>query len=152
LREGKTGSALYHALPALSEFVSAPIMQILVPRMKLAVFSDMARAEGPQLGSVAEQRAVLGKAWDSVENRLGQVTYSNLFWNKTLKDVLMAGVRSVGWNLGTCRELGGGITDIRSSVSAMREGRAISPRLAYALALPMVTAVYGALYQFLATG
>jgi hypothetical protein len=53
----------------------------------------------------------LGKAWDSVDNRMGQVVYDNLFWRKSIKDIGMASVRSLGWNLGTFRELGGGALD-----------------------------------------
>jgi hypothetical protein len=153
--KGGYGSALYNALPALSEAVSKPVMEKLVPRMKLGVFADMARYEIDRLGPNAgpnERRAALGQAWDSVENRLGQMTYDNIFWNKTLKDLAMVGVRSVGWNLGTARELGGGLADIPSSMRNVVRGQGISPRLAYVVGLPLVTAFYGAIYQYLMTG
>ncbi len=149
--EGGTFSLLYNALPALGELVSKPIMEHLVPRMKLGVFSELARAELAALPPGADanaRKAALGKAWDSVENRLGQLTYDNVFWNRTFKDVLMAGVRSVGWNLGTIRELGGGVKDVPRALG----GKGLSPRLAYLIALPMGTAFYAAVYQYLATG
>jgi hypothetical protein len=47
-----------------------------------------------------------------VENRMGQMTYDNLFMNRTAKDLAMLTVRSVGWNIGTLREIGGGIGDV----------------------------------------
>lgn len=148
------GGLLWHALPALSEALSYPIMEVLVPRMKLGVFAEMARSEMERNPSMTTEQAreTFGKAWDSVENRLGQMTYDNLFWNKMLKDSLMAGVRSVGWNVGTWRELGGGIKDIPSSIIGIKEGEGISPRLGYVIALPMITAFYGSIYQYLATG
>lgn len=144
------GSALWHAVPALAEAVSYPVMNYIVPRMKMGVFADMARAEMAREGidmTSAKARDVMGKAWDSVENRLGQLTYDNVFWNRTFKDALMAGVRSVGWNLGTVRELGGGVKDL----AKLRRGE-LTARAAYVLGLPMVTALYGALYQHVATG
>lgn len=53
-------------------------------------------------------RAALGRAWDSVANRLGQLVYDNLFWNKVLKDLAMGAVRSVGWDVALPREVPGG--------------------------------------------
>ncbi len=145
----KIGSALYNALPALADAISKPVMEMLVPRMKLGVFADMARYE---MSKGTDTREALGKAWDSVDNRLGQLAYDNLFWNRTFKDILLLGVRSVGWNVGTTRELGGGLMDVPASLQGLREGKGISHRTAYVVALPMVAALYGAIYQYLATG
>ena len=86
--------------------------------------------------------------WDSVDNRLGQLVYDNLFWQKTLKDSLMLGTRSLGWNLGTVRELGGGVADIVN----MARGGEFTHRAAYAMALPMVTGIMGAVTTYLYTG
>jgi hypothetical protein len=54
-------------------------------------------------------REAVQRAWDSVDNRMGQLVYDNLFWNRAVKDLAMASVRSVGWNLGSVREMGGGV-------------------------------------------
>ncbi len=151
---GLAGVAL-HAAPAITEFFSKPMMEHMVPRMKIQAFLDMARYEMEKMGPDAgmnERRAVLAKAWDSIDNRFGQLVYDNLFMNKVLKDVLQAGVRSVGWNLGTIRELGGGIKDIPQSIKDVGQGKGISPRLAYVFALPVVTGFLGAIYQYAATG
>lgn len=148
------GGALYNAIPALSEAISYPVMEVIVPRMKTGIAVETMRYEmekNPGM-TIGEKRQTLGKIWDSVENRLGQMTYDNLFWNRTLKDSLMMGVRSVGWNLGTWRELGGGVKDIPESLRGLRTGQGITPRTAYLIALPMVTAVFGSLYTYMATG
>ena len=150
----RTPSLLGNALPALQEMLSKPIMEKLVPRMKLGVYADLARSEMEKNPNMTREqmRDALGKSWDSVENRLGQMTYDNLFWNRHFKDVLMAGVRSVGWNVGTVRELGGGIKDIPRSAFGTATGKGITDRTAYLVALPMVAAMYGGIYQYLATG
>ena len=91
-------------------------MEVMVPRMKVGIFMDMANHE---LGRMTDEqksdrdyvRKKLGNVWNSVDNRMGQMVYDNLFWNRTLKDLALASVRSVGWNLGTLRELGGGVSD-----------------------------------------
>lgn len=155
MREGNpesAGSVLWHAMPAFVEWTSIPLMKYYVPRVKMGVWMQMARDQLSRMpdATLEQRRAVLGKAWDSVENRLGQLTYDNLFWNKSFKDVLMVGVRSVGWNVGTVRELAGGVKDIGSLGQIRGEG--ISPRLAYLVALPMTTALAAAVYQYLATG
>lgn len=146
---------LYHALPALAEAVSKPVMEALVPRMKMGVFADMARYEMEKLGpnaSLDAKRQAMGKAWESVENRLGQMTYDNVFWNRTLKDLMMVSIRSVGWNVGTIREVAGGLKDVPKSLVGLKSGKGVSSRTAYVAGLAMVTGFYGSIYQYLATG
>ena len=42
---------------------------------------------------------------DSIENRFGQVHYPNLFWDQQEREYMHLLVRSVGWNMGTLREV-----------------------------------------------
>lgn len=142
-------------LPALNEAVSAPLMEHFVPLVKNGVGADMIRYEMSKLppdASVNQKRAVFGKVVDSIDNRFGQMIYDNLFWNRTLKDSLMTAFRSVGWNLGTSRELGGGLKDIPSGFKGLGSGEGISHRLAYIGGMTAVTAMYGAMIQYLYTG
>lgn len=151
----KAGSVLARALPALNEIVSMPLMEHLVPLVKNGAFADMARFEMEKLGpnaSVNQRREVLGSIQDSVDNRFGQLIYDNLFWNRTFKDILTTGVRSVGWNLGTLRELGGGMMDIPTSLKGIGNGAGVSHRLAYIAGLTMGTAFYGSMMQLMMTG
>lgn len=135
------------AIPALTELINKPIFEHLVPRQKLGVFTDMAKdwLEANPNASIEERRVGLGKLWDSVDNRMGQLVYDNLFWNRTLKDALFASVRSVGWNLGTFRELGGGLLDLKD----IAKNKQLSDRSAYLFALPFVAGVGGALTQMI---
>lgn len=158
-RNGNVWGGLLRAPFAGVEMVSDLMMKQIVPRQKLGVFADMARFELERLGPGAtfeETRAALAAAWDSVENRMGQMTYDNLFWNRTAKDLAMLSVRSVGWNLGTLREVGGGATDLVRIPLQLAGGKSPKDlnihRVAYLLGLVTVSAIMGALYQYLRTG
>ncbi len=158
LGEKKYGTAGVQAIPAVIESMAKPVMEKWVPRMKLGIFSEMAESQmalWERMGhkpTVPEMRQVYGKIWDSIDNRMGQMVYDNLFWHRTLKDVGLASVRSLGWNLGTVRELGGGVKDLLDIKASKAGGLQISPRTAYVAALPAVVALYGAMYQYIKTG
>lgn len=169
IHEGNYPGALLRTPFAALQSASKPIMEILVPRMKIGIFMDMARHEldrmtPEQKSDRSYVRKVLGKAWDSVDNRMGQMVYDNLFWDRTLKDLAMGSVRSVGWNLGTIREIGGGAKDATlEAVKTISQGRDIGAgnitrtpefthRMAYSVALPIVVGLYGAMFQYLHTG
>lgn len=156
LSEGKLLTATLRLPFILVSEASRPIMEYLVPRQKLGVFADIMRMElerNPKM-THTEMRAIAQKAWDSVDNRMGQLVYDNLFWNKATKDLAMASVRSLGWNLGTIRELGGAGKDAAQMFNDLRQGKnpEVTYRMAYALALPIITGLYGAFYQYLMTG
>lgn len=159
LRAAEYGKATAYSIPAALEWSTGWLMNHVVPMQKLGVFGDLAKkvlADLPPDATLAERRAELAKAWDSVDNRMGQVVYDNLFWNRTFKDLSMASVRSVGWNLGTIRELGGGLGDIAGAGTKLATGKAaeaeLTHRAAYVMALPLTVGLYGAVYQLLRTG
>lgn len=161
LRARKLGKAAGWLIPAVLEIAAAPILEYVVPRQKLGVFFDLARFEMEKLPAGATQdevRKVLQKVWDSVDNRMGQLVYDNLFWKRTLKDGLMASVRAVGWNLGTIREVGGGASDwAKLPYRAIRKTRGsddplLTHGMAYVVSLVFTTAVAGAIYNYLHTG
>ncbi|MBF0459566.1 MAG: hypothetical protein HQK99_16875, partial [Nitrospirae bacterium] len=162
-RNGNVISGLLKAPFALLEGISGPIFEKLVPRLKLGAFWKLAEMElkrNPQLledGNREQLRTLMGKAWDSIDNRMGQVRYDNIFWNKVFKDLLMASVRSVGWTGGTIREIGGGLIDAGKAVNSLRKGEPLTPdmmthRMAYTTSLVVMTGIMGAVTQFLLTG
>lgn len=150
----------------LADVFAKPVMEYLVPRMKMGVFADLAEFELQRLGegrlTDEEIQAALARAWDSVDNRMGQLVYDNLFWKKSHKDLLMASVRSVGWNTGTIREVGGGVADLkllatgRPAIGMKNTPGGWSPevstRLSYAIALPIVAGIVGSIIYYLSTG
>lgn len=146
-RKGQMVRTAGWLVPAAMELAARPLMEVIVPRMKLGVFADLVRFELARLppdATVEQVRAVMATAWDSVDNRMGQVVYDNLFWSRTQKDLGMASVRSLGWNLGTLREVGGGAADLG-------RGR-WNHRTAYVLSLPIAVGLLGALLMYLWTG
>ena len=70
--------------------------------------------------STEEIRYLLGKAADATENRLGQVTYDNLFQNRTIKDGMQIAFRAYGWQLTKYRMLGNGAHDWAAWVAKAR--------------------------------
>lgn len=184
LKQGDILKFAGNLLPAFFELTSKPLMEWWVPRQKLGVFALLAQYEVKRLGEDADPVAVrhaLARAWDSVDNRMGQLVYDNLFWNRTAKDCLMLAVRSLGWNIGDLRELGGGLYDlamIGRRIGSPRGGGsgrdgsggpddpgntgrpaavdlrdpAMTHRMAYGLYMAFGVAVIGAMINYLLTG
>lgn len=152
-----TGTARMAA--RLVETSMEPIMQTFVPLMKQGLFSDLSRdwmAAHPNAGE-QEIREGMQTIWDSVENRMGQMTYDNVFWTKTLKDLGFLFIRAVGWNLGTIREIGGGTADLLRSANRTLSrtstlDKSLSLRAQYTIALPIVIGLNGALVNYMFTG
>ena len=150
LRKGNYVVAGRKLLPSVLDAINKPIFEYLVPRQKLGVFFDMARDalnREPDM-SLERKREVMGKLWDSVDNRMGELVYDKLFWSRALKDALMVSVRCVGWNLGTFRELGGGVADF----AKIPKEKGLTDRSAYLIALPFTVAVLGAVIGYLFRG
>lgn len=147
----------FNIFGATVESASYPVMQWWVPRLKLGVFYKLAEHEmqrAQDYGLTEEQfHESLARAWDSVDNRMGELIYDNLFWNKVLKDALMLSQRSVGWNLGSIREFAGAPIDLAKTPWRMRNGDAIvSHKMAYVIGLTFSYATSGAVLTYLLTG
>lgn len=141
---------------ALVEQLMKPIMSYIVPRQKLGVFAEMAKRELLALGpnvSPEDVREAMRKCWDSVDNRMGQVVYDNLFYNRALKDVSLLTFRAYGWQLGKAREGGGGAYDAWRYAKDISGGKRpdFSHRMAYVMALPLLVGVLGYLVTRLFT-
>ena len=138
------------------ELAAYPIMEHIVPRQKLGVFMDIASFIDKTFpGYTFEQkRTALQNAWASVDNRMGQLVYDNLFWDKVTKDIAMATVRSTGWNLGSAREIGGapieGIDVLLNALKGQRNEE--TNKIAYTIAMVGITMLVGAIWTYLATG
>lgn len=156
LDEHNPWGAAWRAFPAFVELTVKPILEYVVPRQKMGVFFDHARLELEKLGKnplPADVREAMAEQWDSVDNRMGQLVYDNLFWNKAGKDLAMASVRAVGWNVGTLREIGGGLIDFTTAYKRHKQGdEAFTTKMSYIVALPIFVGMVGAIYTYLATG
>lgn len=161
LRSENYLGTLFRLPGALIEAQAKPLMQEFVPRQKLGVFSDGAKyiLEQAQKEEWSEAKTTLRlqEFWDSVDNRLGQMVYDNLFWSKSLKDIGMLSVRSLGWNLGDIREIPGGLADYAALPfkALTKKGRLdirMTPKMAYVIALPYVAGVWGAIIYYMYNG
>jgi len=136
------------------EKAAKPIMEYHVPRMKVAGFLKTVENEiklNPTM-TAEELQTVKQKAWDDMDDRLGQVVYDNLFWNKTMKDLSFMTIRSFGWTAGTMRAVGKGVTEIPNSLGRLSKGQGMSPRTAWLVALPLQVGLYGGLLHYIFTG
>lgn len=132
---------------AVIQKIASPLMEYAIPRVKIGAFKDLEAAMREKLGPEATPQQIQRaqeQAWDSIDNRFGQIVHDNLFWNRTAADLAQVSTRSVGWNLGTIRELGGGVVDVANGN--------ISQRTLYALSLPIYAGTIGAIFQYLHTG
>jgi hypothetical protein len=146
------------AIPAVAELSSRLLMRYYVPRIKLGIFAKMAAEAHESLranGATADEiNTEIGKIWDSVDNRAGQMRYKNRFWNPVIKDLSQIAVRSVGWSGGTLFELGGGAKDLAATLTGNSKSAAggISPRTAYLVAAPILAAGVGGIMHYMMTG
>jgi hypothetical protein len=131
----------------LLDTISQPIFDRYIPLVKSGAFYDnMADWLKANPGaSVVEQRAASRAIWDSIDNRFGELVQDNLFWNKIGKQTAQVLTVSPGWNIGTIRELGGGVMDLAT-------GKGLTERGKYVVAMPIVTGVVSSILQFLKTG
>ncbi|HEY3638388.1 MAG TPA: hypothetical protein VGK90_09565, partial [Rhizomicrobium sp.] len=141
--------------------VAAPLFDEYIPRLKNgAMMSQLSDWLHANPGATAEQKlSAARKIVDSIDNRFGEMVHDNIFWEKTWKEGLMAGMLSYSWNLGTAREVGGGLLEVPRAV--MGRGKTLnlkgdinelSFKGAYAIALPIVWGAFAATYQYLKTG
>lgn len=150
---------------AAVEATMRPLFTYYIPRLKVGAFRDVFAAELErnssriQDGTISRETLARG-VWNNIENRMGELNYDNLFWDRNLKTGLMLATRAVGWNLGTVRELGGAVPDAASSFGFTKEGREdfkkhgfnFTPKMGYTVSLFIFVATLGAIYQYLHTG
>lgn len=131
--------------------IAAPLFEKYIPRVKNGAFYDtMASWLKSHPGATQEEELTAArKIWDSIDNRFGEMVQDNLFWNKMLQQSSQLAMRSYSWNVGTVREIGGGVLDLSQSLLS---GKELSERAAYVVALPITVAALNATYQYLKTG
>jgi len=156
LSQGNLPGALLRAPSAAMETMTSLIMDQVVPRLKFGVFADMASQHLEQMGATATSLTVdraMANDWNSVENRLGEVTRDNLFWNRYARDLSTALLRADQWFLGTVREVGGGLADLIVQPVRAMQGKPVNlNRATYIASMITVHMLYSGLYQYLKTG
>ena len=133
-----------------------PIMEWFVPRMKLGLAAPMLQRvvqDNPGMDPW-ELRQKLGKVGDAVEDRVGQVTYDNLFQSRIVKDSGQLALQAYGWHLTKERMLYGAASDYFKAGRAMLKGERpeITFRMTYLPALVVTHAIIGGSIMYMLTG
>lgn len=152
------GQVIEHIGRAM-QTVAQPIFQKYIPTLKAGAFYDALSTwlDANPRATPTEQLAMARKIGDSVDNRFGEMVQDNIFWNRALKQSAMLAMRSYSWNLGTVREIGGGLVSMARNPTRIRgklnlASNEYDPRAAYVVAMPAVVALTSAIYQYLKTG
>jgi hypothetical protein len=153
------GAAL-RSIPALSQTMMKPLFENYIPALKRATFFRefanelQARQADLTIGKITRPE-LARNVWSFVENRFGEMSFDNLWWNRTMKSGLQMAVRSVTWKLGNIRSYGKAVTGQSSELmAAMREGRMpkLTQEMAWVWGLGAVTAAMAGIAQYAFTG
>jgi hypothetical protein len=143
--------------------ISKPLFEHYIPELKLGtMMKDMeAWLHVNPTATDAQMLAYARKISDSIDNRMGEMNYDNLFMNKAAKDLGMLSLRSFGFTVGgPIREVGAGAGRLGLTAAQgknplkhfdLRSDKA-DPRTAYAVAFLPAIAMISAIYMGLRTG
>lgn len=133
---------------------AAPLFEKYIPAVKRGAFAsqmeDFLRANPKATQVELDDYAV--KLADSIDNRFGELVQDNLFWRRELKQAAQIALLSPTWNLGTIREIGGGLKDALGAIPDIAKGKGISDRTAYVAGLATQVALMNGIYTYLKTG
>jgi hypothetical protein len=147
--------ATLRALPALNEGVMDPLFNVYIPSLKIGLFMKefpLVLAENKsRLDSGKVTREELSrKTIDAIDNRLGEMNFDNLYWNKTFKTSMQFMLRSVTWKLGNIRQMGGAAPEQAIEFfNAVKENRKpnLSPKMAWLFGLSLTQVVLSSVIQ-----
>lgn len=132
----------------------APVFEKYVPAMKQGVFyesmQDFLKANPG--ATEKEQIAYATQLGDTIDNRFGEMVQDNLFWNKATWQTAQLTMLSPSWNLGTIRDIGGGVKEIPASIKSALKGKGPTDKTAYIAGLAATTALMNGAYNYLKTG
>lgn len=132
----------------------APVFEKYVPAMKQGVFyegmQDFLKANPG--ATEKEQIAYATQLGDTIDNRFGEMVQDNLFWHKATWQIAQMTMLSPSWNLGTIRDIGGGVKEIPASIKSALKGKGPTDKTAYLAGLAATTALMNGAYNYLKTG
>lgn len=159
------GGTLYHLVPGVLEAMSVPVMEWLVPRVKLGAYLDRIErrlAALPGDPDFETFQRIATEESDQVDNAFGEMVKDNLAWPRALHHALQGAMVSPMWNLGSLRGAGGGVKDLQRLIPGRRRKESytgpdgkpgsqdeaiISARTAWMLGILVMAAYTAELYQ-----
>lgn len=145
-RDRRVVAACGLAAPAFAEMVGRPLVEA-IENVKMGTLIEWApevRKAMPDGASEQDYQQRLRDLSQSLDNRIGMLTYNNLFWSATALAIAKLTMLSLGWNHGTMLEVGGGVKDLASGK--------VSDRVMFDVGMLMVHFYTSAIYQYAHTG
>ena len=141
----------------IAQLGSHVIMEGIVPRIKAGAAFDqirMAMEKNQGMPLVGRPiRDLIAPIVDRGDDMFGELTYENLFLNKTLEHTIQAFFRAPGWSFGTLRGAATAAADTLKTPARMRGGaRPISDAMGKAIGVVVTTALVNAMIQKMLTG
>jgi hypothetical protein len=101
----------WNALPAGNQLIMRPLFETYIPRLKIGTFLkeysfELKQREQELVNGTLTRPELSRRVWDNVENRLGEMNFDNLFWDRTFKSGLQLAFRSVTWKIGALKNIG----------------------------------------------
>ncbi|MDE3114561.1 MAG: hypothetical protein KGL26_03065 [Pseudomonadota bacterium] len=126
--------------------VSSPLFDHAIPRLKAGAALDRMTdwLNAHPGAALDEQLKAARDISDSIDNRFGELNYDNVFWHSAMKQLAFLSLRAFGWDLGTHREIEGGLADVA-------RGR-WSPRVEYLVGLGIGSTLLNGVATYLKTG
>lgn len=179
--KGSIKGVAWHFMPMLAEKAAQPIVENILPMMKIGRFykeanSYLLRATDNYTKTIDKNvlREQLFKRWESIDSFHGQMVQDNLFWNNTQKDVANIFFRAFGWTYSKIQSVGTALSETSQTVGAAKydiwqkmtgqaqsnqlgklisqRGGVLTPTMAKVMMYPIAIAYTGAVYQYLHTG
>jgi hypothetical protein len=155
--KGKVGDRVKGVLDLTGNVIqstAAPLFEHYIPNLKRGAWAkqmeDFLKANPG--ATEAEQTAYGQKLADSIDNRFGELVVDNNFWNRSAYQIGQLLMLSPSWNIGTAREIGGGVINIPKSLKGVVEGKGIDDKTAYVAALVGTTMLQNGAATYLHTG
>jgi hypothetical protein len=134
--------------------VAAPLFERYIPAIKRGAFAqrmgDFIKSNPGATQEELDKYSV--KLNDSMDNRFGELIQDNLFWHKQMKQISQIVLLAAGWDIGTMREIVGGISDVLPNARETLAGKGVTDRTAYVAALAATMALENGVATYLKTG
>ncbi len=158
-KENYLGAAL-RILPAFFQLTMKPLFEYYIPRLKVGLFlKEYSLALVENHNRIMSGEITRGKlarqTWNFVEDRLGEMNFDNLFWDKTFKTSMQVMFRSTTWKLGNFRGMGTApIEQALEFRQAIRNKRKplLKPKISWVFALLAFQSVMATIIQYMMTG
>lgn len=144
----------WNVLMTAPEALNKPLMEHWVPALKVGGYLRSLKSEIETRPNMTprELQQAKEKIWDSMDDRLGQVVYDNVFVNKKYKDLAFMAIRSAGWTGGTIRTGIKGVAEIPLSGKRLIKGEGLSQRTADMFSMFLTVGGFGGALHYMMTG